>query len=96
MEGDTSGIKIVSLAGNPSMISLESRLKECIKENEELKEKLRSYEQDTLAVPGGAAIFAEKKSKKVIFGSIIALAKLSFFIQSWKKTFTLWSGSMKY
>ena len=43
------------------MLSLDARLKECLKENEDLKEKLRKYDEATLSLPSTGSNFMEKK-----------------------------------
>lgn len=50
-DGNTTGIKIVSFGMNPSALSLEARLKEAVKENEELKEKIKELQDQTMAGP---------------------------------------------
>ncbi len=50
-DGNTTGIKIVSFGMNPSALTLEARLKEAVKENEELKEKIKELQDQTLAGP---------------------------------------------
>lgn len=61
-DGDTTGVKIVSFGMNPSALSLEARLKEAIKENEELKEKLKELQDQTVAAgPSSQTSEAQKE-----------------------------------
>lgn len=63
-EDPTTGVKIVSFGMNPSMLSIEARLKECLAENESLKEKIRNLEENTLVgIPNDGDLLQEKQSK---------------------------------
>lgn len=50
-DGNTTGVKIVSFGLNPSALSLEARLREAVKENDELKEKIKELQDQTMAGP---------------------------------------------
>lgn len=58
---NTTGVKIVSFGQNPSAISLEARLKEAIKENEDLKEKIKELQDQTVAGPSQASNLSKQK-----------------------------------
>jgi hypothetical protein len=64
--GNTTGVKIVTFGMNPSSLSLEARVQELVTENERLAQKLKQFEEQSIAGFSDTNLLEEKKSMLVI------------------------------